>query len=250
MPFWESNIFWGVAGIVGAVVGVIVSAFFFFLGKSKKLLEYQVTSVDLIMDKIANIRGIEVTFNGKPIKSLVSTTIKFTNSGNQTINSDDFAKLEPLNATITGQFLNAQHGYKVSSSNPNSYPTIEIKNDNTAIIKFDFLKPKQSLTITLWHSGNLSVGGELKAGKIYEYQESYLDLKTLLNDLWMCNIAGFFPFFITTWMCFGMDLTSYGNKVSAILICILIAIMLALFIDLLICLVLNLFHKAKQNHIQ
>ena len=45
MPFWESSIFWGIAGIVG---GFIVAAFFFYVGKAKKSLIYQISTSALI----------------------------------------------------------------------------------------------------------------------------------------------------------------------------------------------------------
>jgi len=167
MLFWESNVFWGVAGIVA---GVVVATFYFLIGKSNKLLEYEVISTNLITDNITNIPGISIMLDGKSIENLVSTTIKFINSGNQTIVSGDFAVLEPLSVTVTGQFLSTKHGYQVSCDNPNSFPFIKIVNNKTANIEFDFLKPKQSLTITIWHSGKLSVLGELKTGKKAQIQ--------------------------------------------------------------------------------
>lgn len=166
MEFSQSDIF---LTITSALIGAIISAIFFILGKNKKLLEYQIASVNLITEEMTNIPGISIMLDGEPIKNLIATTIKFINSGNQTICPDDFAKLEPLSTVVTDQFLSTENGYQINCDNPNSCPSIKIIGDNTANIEFDFLKPKQSFTITLWHSGNLSVLGELKTGKKRKY---------------------------------------------------------------------------------
>lgn len=106
MVFWESSLFWGIAGIVG---GFIVAAFFFYVGKAKKSLVYQISTSALITDEINSTPGIKVSVGNEPAVNVTSTTITFINSGNQTINSSDFASLSPLQIITSGHFFNAEN---------------------------------------------------------------------------------------------------------------------------------------------
>ena len=245
MPFWESSIFWGIAGIVA---GIIVATFFFLIGQNKKLLEYQVITANLVTKDITNIPGISIMLDGEPLEDLVSTTIKFTNSGNQTIVPDDFATLEPLGATVTGQFLSAKHGYQVSCDNPNSCPYIKIINDNTANIDFDFLKPKQSFTITLWHSGILSVLGELKAGRRRKYREVYSTSKSLRFSLGLLSIVNIYMIFMFLLAILHEDYPSSWTNIDYSSPMVLFALTTAVILMLMFWIVPILLDDIKQNH--
>lgn len=180
MPFWESSLFWGIAGIVA---GFVVATFFFLIGKNKKILEYQVTSTNLITKDMAEIPGINITLDGQPVANLISSTVKFMNAGNQTIVPDDFATLEPLGIGVEKHLLSLQHGYHISSDNPNSCPLIKAIDDKTINIEFDFLKPKQSFLVTVLHDGDISIFGELKAGKTREFRDKSLWISIVLGVL-------------------------------------------------------------------
>lgn len=187
MMLWESSAFWGIAGIIG---GIVVATFFFVVQRKIKILEYQVDSTKLITDEMINIPGIKITLDSQPVRNLTSTTIKFTNSGNQTITSDDFATLAPLGISVTGRFFNIQHGYHTTSDNPNSIPFVKTLDDKTVNIEFDFLKQKQSCSITILHDGALSVLGELKSGKIRKHKDRKISLPPLCAAF-VCIIISF-----------------------------------------------------------
>lgn len=168
MPFWKSLDFWSVGGFFIGLVGFIAAVVFYFNGKSRKVLEYQISRYFLIFGEEVNIPGIKILYDDKPIQDLISTTIRFINTGNQTIDSNDFAKQAPLCVTCSGQFYGFQRGYQIVADNPSSFPTINMLNEQSIKINFDFLKPQQKLRITFLHSGDLSVQGELKNGKIVD----------------------------------------------------------------------------------
>lgn len=157
MPWWESSLFWGITGLVG---GILISTIFYFVGKERYLMKYRIATKQIISSDITNIAGITIFFNEHPIKELVKTTIKFTNSGNQTIEPSDYAVKEPLCIHILGHLY--QHS--VSAENNNSIPTITPIDSDKYKIEFDFLKPKQSFTIEIFHNGNIDVLGELRSG--------------------------------------------------------------------------------------
>lgn len=204
MPENDPNVLLEIAGIAigiaGIIIGIIVSAFFYLRSKTKYLLEYEVHSAQLITEKMTSIPNLKVTINDQPVESLTSTTIKFSNAGNQSIVLSDFADREPLGITITGHL----HSYDVSADNPNSIPELQPIDDKTFRVKFDFLKQKQSFSITLLHDGDINVFGELKTGKIRGYQSRL----TLRSSLASGILAGFF-FALT---CSFFVLTAYINN--------------------------------------
>ena len=159
MPWWESSLFWGITGLIG---GCLISTIFYFLVKARYLMKYHILTKQIIGDEIANFAGIKIFFYEHSIKELAKTTIRFINSGNQTIMTSDFAFKEPLCIQILGHLY--QHN--VSAENSNSMPTIIPIDNNKYKIEFDFLKPKQSFTIDVFHSGNVNVLGELRFGDI------------------------------------------------------------------------------------
>ena len=168
MPWDDPTVLWGIAGIIVGLIGIIVSAFSFFCGKSKKLLEHRMESTQLITEKMTSVQNLKLTIDDQPIESLASTTIKFINSGNQSIFSSDFAPKEPLGVTITGHL----YGHDVFADNQNSIPLIQPFDNKTYHITFDFLKPKQSFSITLIHNGTLEIIGELMDGKRRKYRNN------------------------------------------------------------------------------
>lgn len=175
MPENDPNVLLGIAGvavgIAGIIIGIIVSTFFYFRSKSKYLLEHRMKSTQLITKQMTSIPKLEVTVDGQSVESLTSTTIEFINSGNQSILCSDFATKEPLGITITGRL----HSYDVSADNPNSTPDLLAFNDKTFHVKFDFLKQKQSFTITLLHDGEVTILGELTNGSRKEYRNRLTD---------------------------------------------------------------------------
>lgn len=171
MPFWESSIFWGIAGIIG---GFIVAAFFFYMGKAKKYLVYQISTSDLITDEINSTPGIKISVGDEPAVNVISSTITFSNNGNQTINSSDFASLSPLQIITSEHFFNAENidvSY-IKSRNKALNPKIDVREKNRIIIEFEYLKPKQEFEITVLHDGELSISGDLTSGTIQNYNSA------------------------------------------------------------------------------
>lgn len=188
LEFWQSNVFWGVAGILG---GLVISAFFFFVGKSRKILEYYVSSTQLITEDMTKIPGLKITIDQQPIKNLTSTVIMFTNVGNQTILPSDFAAVDPLGVAVNGQFLNIANGCTISTDSPNASPRLNVLDDFTLGIEFDFLKPRKSLYVILLHSGKIVPTGELKDGKMRELRDSS---RPLINVAMLLSLAMMFVF--------------------------------------------------------
>lgn len=179
MPLWKSDTFWGIVGFAVGIVGLLMAIIFYYLGKTRKILEYSILSTRLITEEMAKIPGLTVSIYDQPVRNLISTTLRINNAGNQTVLGADFAALAPLTAKVTGYFLDTQYGYHISTSNPNSGLSIKQIKGDTVHIEFDFLKPKQFIEITLLHDGNISLTGELKSGKFREYRTRF-ELSTII----------------------------------------------------------------------
>lgn len=165
---WNSTPFWGILGLIG---GIIVTSVFFFMGKKRKILEYEIISTPLITKNVANISGLKVTLNGTPVKTLTSTTIHFFNMGSEKIEPTDFAPLEPLGISISGNVLHFQLRASTGRhNNHNMNLRIEPTDEQTLNIAFDFFRPKRTFSLTVLHEGRLSVLGELKEGKVRPYR--------------------------------------------------------------------------------
>ena len=179
MPEYSSSDLLGIAGLVVGLIGISVSVFLYFRSKNKKILEYRIDSTQLITESMTHIPNLKVIIGDQPVETLISTTIEFVNSGNQSIVASDFAIKEPLGISTTGHL----HSYDVFTDNPNSLPSLQTVNDNNFSNAFVFLKEKQTFSITLLHDGNLTVLGELKTGKIREYRKRFTRLGSFITGI-------------------------------------------------------------------
>lgn len=228
MPWWESGLFWGIVGIIGVCLGIFASSFF----SNRKVLEHREHSSSLIPKDISNIPGLAVTMYDKPIQSLFATEITFFNGGNQTIEPSDFAKAEPLGASIDGNY----YGAEINSSNPNAVPAVKVVDEHTLAVDFDFLRPKDSITLTLWHDGKASTRGDMKFGRVRKHSgtKSYFlwfgiaymviftfmfsaVLTMAISNIWGSSIHSFYDFLSSPFL-------TLSCLISMAIICVPIAV--------------------------
>lgn len=164
MPFGESPVFWGIVSIIVAVLWIVASACFSYFWANRKVLEHSTHPSALITEDISSIPGLAVMMQGQPIQNLTATEVIFSNAGNQPLQPSDFAKAEPLGVFTSGICYGAQ----VKANNPNSTPKINAVEEHILDVEFDFLKPKESITLIVWHDGDVSMRGDLISGKVRE----------------------------------------------------------------------------------
>lgn len=152
-------------GVVVGLIGIVLTVFFYFKSKSRKLLEYQINSTELITKDVANIPNLKVFVGGEPTSDLTSTTVEFTNMGNAPISYSDIASKAPIQITSSGQFFNASDIKSAHFKSDNEYLNQSVEAEDSKIkISFEYLKPKQFFSITVLHSGQISVSGDLITG--------------------------------------------------------------------------------------
>lgn len=164
------SLFWCILGIAGGAVVTVIN-------NKRKRLTRKMFTVNLISEKVSSINGLKIKYNSQSIKNLYSSTIQIKNTGNTTINNIDIPKKKPLSIYTDGIFIIDKLNMQLP--NPNNENDIHITFNKTekgtsssAIIDFEFISPRQVITITLLHTGNISLGKwMIKDGKVLESNE-------------------------------------------------------------------------------
>lgn len=165
-----TNLFWCIIGIAGGAIVTIIN-------NKRKRLTRKMFTVNLISGKVSSINGLEIKYNSQSIKNLYSSTIQIKNTGNTTINNVDIPKKRPLSIYTDGIFIIDK--LNIQLPNPNNDNDIHVifdKNEkgisSSAVIDFEFIFPRQVITITLLHTGTISLGKwMIKDGKVLESNE-------------------------------------------------------------------------------
>lgn len=187
----DSNLFWCIIGIIGgAIFSLLISLLFYYVGLKRKRLTYNIKTFCIISNKINQINGLEVKYNSNVIDNLYSSTITIKNIGNSIIEKQDFAPLCPLSVLTNGKFLvdesNGINLFPLNKAN-NVYPLFEINEDNGAcnrfVIAFDYISKKEELTCSIFHTGEISVKGELKDGKFLNEEDTIANVKSKMRFL-------------------------------------------------------------------
>lgn len=171
------NLFLSISSFVIGILGLVSGTVFYLKGKSKKKLEYQVTSTNLISKDIAAIPNLKVIVADEPTSDLISTTIVFMNKGNTTIHSSDIASKLPIQILTSGHFFNAKdiNSKYIQSDNINLNQSISVIDENKIIVGFEYLEPKETFSITIWHDGEIDVQGNVKGGKFQPYSPPIME---------------------------------------------------------------------------
>lgn len=183
MPSAGTSEFLTLLGIIISAVALILSIIFFLSSRKKRSLVYEISPTPLVTNEMTDIPGLEVFFEGQPIKNITSTTVKFFNTGNQLLEPKHIAALQPLRLIASGQFLLGQTGVQTKADNPSSTPNITLIDDHTGNLTFDFLEPNKLFEITLLHTGELTVDGGLKGGSVTPSRPApgWLDLLLIIT---------------------------------------------------------------------
>lgn len=165
----KSPLAWLALAII-AIVSLILAIYYGKKSNKKKKLQYSITSNPLITDSMSNIDGLYVSIDGIQIENLSSTTIFFSNIGNDNIDFSDFSTEKPLVIKVKdGIFTNLKsidsYVHHRHLKNKNNVNCSEL-NNNQVIINFEYLNPKDNFYTTFLHTGTIEVQGILKKGVV------------------------------------------------------------------------------------
>jgi len=160
-----SNPIWTFAALVVTIVAIILAIIFFIKGKKAKKPAYFIRSYNLVTDFNSKVTQLKMLYDNTPIKRLTASKIAFWNDGSETINKEDITETEPLMIQAVGdcEILDAKVIKEVNSVNKFH---IEISNNKSVKILFDFLDKGQGGALQIMHTGkdssDIKVAGFIK----------------------------------------------------------------------------------------
>lgn len=176
---WNSAILWGLIGIACTIFfGFIFSYIFYRKGLKKKRLICHRTSTSLISENISKYKDLKILYDNNEIQTLTSTLINFKNVGNDIIDPNDIIPSDPIIIKTTGHFLFSVNTTdttlsEVTVSTPKVKVNLEHVDSSNLKLNFDFLPPKCEISITLLHSGDIDITGDLKIGTFTKNVKNY-----------------------------------------------------------------------------
>lgn len=164
---WSSSILWGIIGIISTIFfGFIFSYIFYRKGLKQKKVICTTSSTVLISDDLSNYKNLKILYNNEYIQTLTSTTINFKNIGNDKIEPDDIVPSDPVIISTSGKFLyNEDNIFEVKTTNKKVKSKLEYIDDSNFNLVFDFFPPECELSVTLLHSEDILITGDLKIGE-------------------------------------------------------------------------------------
>lgn len=169
---WNSSALWGIIGLLG---GFFISLLFHFISKKKKVLAYTINPTALITNEISAIPSLDILYSGKKINNLTSTHISLKNAGNEIIEESDFASLSPLKIHIeNGEIFSSEYINNCINDVTDKNMNIRLEAQNECVlIHFEFLPPQSSFNITIFHTGTMTLSGDLKKGKFIDSKQLF-----------------------------------------------------------------------------
>ncbi len=180
---WNSSVLWGIVGLIG---GGAISSFFYFIGKKRIKLSYDIITTTLVSCNATKIKDLNIQYKEKPIYNLYTSTLKIKNIGNCIIEPSDFAPSTPLSLITDGEFLISEDtGTQILTENNfnNVSPLLEIDNDvcRKSIIQFDYIAKNETISCTVFHTGTVYLSGKLKEGQIINNNGETLKIPFIIS---------------------------------------------------------------------
>lgn len=157
-----------------SLIGVLVTVIALILqirDKKKRAIYYTITSTILVDDEVSQINGIKILFQEKEVSTVVISTIKLWNGGNEILEESDFYPDHELKIVIpqnekilaTAVLEESDDTCKVKIAAPNG-------KENEAVVSFYCLEPQQGATINVYHTNinerETELIGKIKDGKV------------------------------------------------------------------------------------
>ena len=135
---------WTFVGVIFALLAVVVTISIFLAQRKKKRLSYEITSNTQLLGVKEEIQGkVKVLYEGNEVKNVHLLTLKFTNSGNQPISSNDYER--PLNISVNNEATILT--YEIIDEEPENLGAEFSQQGNTLTLSPLLLNSKDSFSI-------------------------------------------------------------------------------------------------------
>ncbi|MCY8484294.1 hypothetical protein MOC97_02105 [Bacillus atrophaeus] len=173
MDFFSQGWVGSLIGIIGIIIGIFISFYFYSKGKIKRDFAYLLNTRRVVGKDNFAAEDVEITVKGKSVNTLDNTIIKIRNNGNQTINGQDISAKDPIRFEVSSgeEIISATILNQTKFTND-----ISIKHSanefNVLYIEFDYLDPGDGAAIEVLHTDNkgpLDIKGTIKGVKSFKY---------------------------------------------------------------------------------
>lgn len=131
------------------ILGLYLSIAFYYKQKRDKKPVYKFVSYQLIGKHLSGDEKIELKFDGKPIKHLITTKFSFWNLGKDPIRRSDLSTIEPLKIGIQKGMEILE--YRILHLYPSNDIKVEVIN-NQIQITFEYLEKDQGVAFEFKHN--------------------------------------------------------------------------------------------------
>jgi len=179
-PVWQ---FWGV---LLALVSIVIPIIIYLLQRQKKALSYSLVSTTHLLTDHEEFEGkLQVLYEGQPAQNISLLILKFINSGNVPITSNDYERQVSILLGENSKILSAV----VIEIEPKNLDAEVIIDDNRIRIKEILLNPKDAITLKILVSDldTFSIDGRIigikaidNLGKASKFQKILLFLFSIL----------------------------------------------------------------------
>lgn len=162
-----------IMGIFGAL-GTIFTIYSYIKNRKIKKLIFNTESTVLISESVTEYENLKIIYNNESIKSLTSTIVRIKNTGSDLVLPSDLAPSSPIIIKTTEKFLLKEISkYDINSSNSKNIVKLSPLGETSLQVLFDFLNPKDEISITLLHTGDVYVEGDLITNPITNHTKNY-----------------------------------------------------------------------------
>ena len=183
---WNSSFLWSITGILS---GLIVNFLFYYLARERKSLLYNISTTPIISNSISQIEGLSIKYNENKVNDFFTSTITIKNNGIYLIEPNDI--IPPLSLMTNGEFFTDSIKLHTEKNNNN----LQIIFDSTgynisqkATIQFDYLLKKDTISFTIFHTGDITLSGNLKKGTIKKSKKEKKHLHLNINISFILGI--------------------------------------------------------------
>lgn len=167
VDFLNKNWIGALIGLIGIIISVIVSFYFYRKAQVKAMPSYQTRTTQIIdTEENIDVDNVEVMYKGQKVNILAKTHLIFWNDGNQTLDGCNIVKSERLRIVYgsdSGQILLAN---VIKSTRDVNKLHVKVTDDSSSVtIDFDFLDPGDGALIEILHTfkkSKITIEGVIK----------------------------------------------------------------------------------------
>lgn len=153
----------------------IASVYLAYKSVPQKVLKFSLSHNNLISSGKASLPNLKIVYAGTNVDQVTVTKVIFWNSSFPTISEQDIIKAAPLSIIAkTGEILDVS---VLNGEDTSNQIKVELIDEKTAYISFDYLDRKEGGVIQVVHTGDrdsIDVSRKIKGGKIVLKKKSAL----------------------------------------------------------------------------